>query len=131
MIRQIPLKQKKNKKKKEVQLNTIKEEVNAVKEVEKIVAEVNGAVKIVEIEVVVTIIRHQKRMMMVLLFKQMRNQNLVRTEVVTVDQEAETEEVKEVIKAIEVVNVMVPEVEIAQEKRAQPNLLNNSKISNE
>ena len=115
----------------EVQLNTIKEVVNAVKEVEKIVAEVNGAVKIVEIEVVVTIIRHQKRMMMVLLFKQMRNQNLVRTEVVTVDPEAEIEEVKEVIKAIEVVNVMVPEVEIAQEKRAQPNLLNNSKISNE
>lgn len=131
MIRQIPLKQKKNKKKMEVQLNTIKEVVNAVKEVEKIVAEVNGAVKIVEIEVVVTIIRHQKRMMMVLLFKQMRNQNLVRTEVVTVDPEAEIEEVKEVIKAIEVVNVMVPEVEIAQEKRAQPNLLNNSKISNE
>ena len=131
MIRQILLKQKKNKQKMEVQLNTIKEEVNAVKEVEKIVAEVNGAVKIVEIEVVVTIIRHQKRMMMVLLFKQMRNQNLVRTEVVTVDPEAEIEEVKEVIKAIEVVNVMVPEVEIAQEKRAQPNLLNNSKISNE
>lgn len=106
--------------------------MNAVKEVEKIVVEVNGAVEnIVVIEVVVTIIKDQKRMMMVLLFRQMRNQNLDRTEVATVDQEVEKEVVKEEIKVIEVVNVKVPEVEIAQEKRAQLNLLNNSKISNE
>jgi hypothetical protein len=131
MIRQIPLNLKKKLKKKVLQLNTIKEEVNAVKEVEKIVPEENGAAEnIVVIEVVVTIIKDHKRMMMVLLFRQMRNQNLVE-EVATVVTEVETEVVIEEIKAIEVVSVKVPEVEIAQEKRAQLNPLNNSKISNE
>jgi len=131
MIRQIPLNLKKKLKKKVLQLNTIKEEVNAVKEVEKIVPEENGAAEnIVVIEVVVTIIKDHKRMMMVLLFRQMRNKNLVE-EVATVVTEVETEVVIEEIKAIEVVSVKVPEVEIAQEKRAQLNPLNNSKISNE
>jgi hypothetical protein len=131
MIRQIPLNLKKKLKKKVLQLNTIKEEVNAVKEVEKIVPEENGAAEnIVVIEVVVTIIKDHKRMMMVLLFRQMRNQNL-EEEVATVVIEAETEVVKEETKAIEVVSVKVPEEEIAQEKREQLNPLNNSKISNE
>ena len=114
-----------------LQLNTIKKEVNAVKEAEKIVLEENGAAEnIVVTEVVVTIIKDHKRMMMVLLFRQMRNQNL-EEEVATVVIEAETEVVKEETKAIEVVSVKVPEEEIAQEKREQLNPLNNSKISNE